>query len=348
MSWVDEHIASLEVAIKGWLSEPDSGLTEAVKKTVDEGIFPIHDIEFQLGVFSNNLNNGDIRAWADRSGISNSNNAKEKKILCLHAGNLPLVGFQDAIATILSGADYFGKISRKDPYLLSSFLTYAQLNGVSQIKDWSTDIGHFENLGADHVLFAGSELSIDDVKEKINMLKAISKGGDYLVRTAKFSIAYLDSKETKEIRHLVEAMLRYKGRGCRSVAMVVSPFSLSDLKAPLQEEVRLFLKENPTNNQAQNILNYQKAYNKAVGRSQLDMGSVLIHESDDFPELEGVIHWVHGDEDTLNRLRAQFGRMVQSVYSNTKGGKYEYIRDAQWPNLWWEPDGIDIISELLD
>jgi hypothetical protein len=122
LSWLEKHIEDIRPATEKWLDHENSSLQKAIRQTVDEGLFSQHDIEFQLSVLRENIANGDIREWVNRSELSDEQNAKGQKVLCLHAGNLPLVGFQTALGTILSGAEYYGKLSRKDPYLLASFL----------------------------------------------------------------------------------------------------------------------------------------------------------------------------------------------------------------------------------
>ena len=347
MSWLEEHITHVEEVVHIWLNGSDLGLEKAIQQTIDEGLFSKHDILFQLNVFRKNLQSGDIHNWSKKADLSSTNNGIGKKILCLHAGNLPLVGFQDALAVILSGADYYGKLSRKDPYLLSSFLRLVKEKELIKNGFWSTEIGDFENLEADKILFAGSDRSIEPVKKRIQEIRALKKVGEYVIRKAKFSIAYFDSKELEDIRNLVESILRYDGKGCRSVAMVVSPYSLQSVKDIIIGQMRLFWSENEIALGESGRLYYQQAYNDAIGVDQLYMGSVLIQHSEEFPELDGCIHWVEGSVDTVNEVKTKFGDMIQSVYSCTAREGFEEIGKAQRPSLYWEPDGIDVVSSII-
>jgi len=77
-------------------------LQEAVNKTISGNLFSKQDVHHQLNVLRGNVENGDIQEWIKRAGLSDQQNAKGKKVLCLHAGNLPLVGFQTALGVILS------------------------------------------------------------------------------------------------------------------------------------------------------------------------------------------------------------------------------------------------------
>lgn len=289
---------------------------------------------------------GQVEEWAKRAGLGEEKNSFNQKVLCLHAGNLPLVGFQDALGTILSGADYFGKISRKDPYLLPTFLEKVKESGIETSISYSTDLNDFEGIEAYKVLFAGSEQSVEPVKEKLEKLQAISENGEWVIRTAKFSMAYLPDENPETIKDLVEAIFRYGGQGCRSVGVVVSPIGLNELKCHFQDYIEAFWLKNPQHVKPGPALEYQFAYNKAVERPQAWMQDFLLQETEEMPEQDFILNWVKGDPDKLQELRFKFGAAVQAVYTNGEkidGLKTDFLSQAQRPPLWWEPDGMAVI-----
>jgi len=348
VSRLDIHIARIREVIESWLRPGNEELNNAVDKTVGQGLFSRQDVEFQLNVFRTNLANNELETWVRQSGLSDSNNAKGRHIFCLHAGNLPMVGFQDVVAVLLSGAEYFGKISRKDPYLISSFLRHTRAQGVDQVRKWSLNIEYFKNLEADTILFAGSRTSVPDVKEKISELNALSAEGRYVIRTAKFSIAFLDQWNSTVCKNLTEAMLRYGGKGCRSVAVVISPFGLREVKNDLKSQMKSFLDNNPLLTSPEPVLRYQHAYNEATGRAQVWLENFLIQESEDVPELEFCAHWVQGGRGKLQELRKRFGEAVQSIYLVQPEEGFEELANAQRPALYWQPDGMDVIQNLIE
>lgn len=336
--------------VKHWLDPKYPALQKAVEKTVSEGLFSREDIQHQLSVLRKNVESGDIHEWIQRTGVSDEKNAKGKKVLCLHAGNLPLVGFQTALGVILSGADYYGKLSRKDPYLLGSFLKEIQEAGLEQKIQYTTDLHDFQNLNADHIVFAGSETSVPQVKQEIKKLGAAKENAEYLIRTAKFSIVYLEEWNGEVKEHLVEAMLRYGGKGCRSVALVVADFALGEVKEELKASIQNFWKENPQHQKPEPELKYQYAYNKGIQRNQLWLEDFLIQETDEFPETDFTVNWVKGDQEKVKELRMKFGEIIQSVYtsgSEIDGLKTELLSQAQSPPLWWKPDGVDVVRKLI-
>lgn len=263
--------------LRQWLDGP-SGLDEAIRRTVEDGLFPEEDVTFAVDHLRESLTIGVLERWWKRAGYdhdfgpekdsdsdsdsviasdsdpnpnptpdfspdSNDKSISESKtdtdsepgrsplkILCLHAGNLPLVGLQDVIAVLLSGNRYYGKVSRKDPWLLASFLEMCRQAGIPEFADYGKDLNRFSNLKADAVLFAGSGSSVPKVRAELDRLQAVHTGTKYLIRTAQTSVAYIERKDSAD--ELFEAVTRYRGRGCRSVSVVVSPMGLDQYNLP--------------------------------------------------------------------------------------------------------------------
>lgn len=342
----EEHVIKIEEVAKKWLRPDNQSLKKAIEQTVSEGLFSIEDIKFQIRALKQNIDSGQVKEWAARSGLRGDKNAIGHKILCLHAGNLPLVGFQDALGTILSGADYYGKLSKKDPYLLASFLSEFDKIDLDQKIEYSTGLDHFRELETDKIMFAGSSESVPKVKGELTRLNILKPETEMVIRTAKFSMAYITSEEPDIITDLVEAIFRYGGQGCRSVAVVVSPMRLNELKCHFQDYIEAFWLKNPQHKKPPEALAYQFAYNKAIDRQQAWMNDFLLQESEEFPELDFTLHWVKGDQEKLTELKEKYGNAVQTIYTagdKIEGVETEFLSQAQTPALWWEPDGIGVI-----
>lgn len=345
-----DHIQKVSRATKAWLQPDNLSLKKTIDKTVEEGLFSFEDIKFQIRTLKQKVDSGQVEEWAKRAELSETKNSVGQKVLCLHAGNIPLVEFQDALGTILSGADYYGKLSKKDPHLLSGFLKVMNEADLDIQIQYSTELADFKDLQADKVLFAGSEESVDPVKEKLFKLNAVNNSTEFVIRTAKFSIAYLDNENPETLRDMIEAVFRYGGKGCRSVAVIVSPFTLSKVKCHFTDYVEEFWLNNPQLKKPKENLAYQFAFNKAIERDQAWLDDFLVQETDDFPDQEFVLNWVVGDQNKVKELKSRFGNSVQTVYrtgENIDGIKTEFLSNAQTPDLWWEPDGIGVIDSLL-
>lgn len=347
---IEKRIDLLQTTIDEWLHPKNFQLKEAIDKTVNEGFFSFEDIKHQLLVFKKTLNKRDLLRWADPL-KKNSSNRKDKRILCLHAGNIPLVGLQDLIAVLISGFHYTGKISRKDPYLLPSLLKKLQSEGFVEKGEWSTDLSELSKKPADAVLFSGSTDSVDTVFDKLISLTLVNQKTPALVRTAHFSIAYIEDSFTDTMEQLTKAVFRYGGKGCRSVAMVVAPFSLHSKKCSFTDYIEQFFMAVPQHQKAPPSLYQRYAYNKAVGIEQAWLDNFLIEETDMEPKEPFILNWVKGGKETLTELVDRFKNGLQSVYVqdpsiDIKGIETELLMDAQKPPIYWRPDGVDTVSWL--
>ncbi len=239
MKNLETRISTLLKVTERWLSNDNKYLMEAAGRTVEEGYFAVHDVKLALKRIKKSINRTALEEWVERADLDDKNNARGQNVLCLHAGNLPVVGFQDAFSTLISGARYTGKISRKDPYLLPVFLNEVKKTSIWTDRDvqWSHRLDDFEDMQNDAVLFAGSESSVPAVMQAIKNLNLSTEKTRYLIRTAYFSIAYLDRQDERTMKDLAEGIFRYGGKGCRSVANVVSPFSLNSVKSELTDYI---------------------------------------------------------------------------------------------------------------
>lgn len=378
-----------------WFEHEQSGMRTAIQQSILGTDFSSSDIHFQLSSIKSRLVAGDLVRWVEQSygeedpqvNEPEQNEQEEHEVdsqpyeqthvLCIHAGNLPLVGLQDALAVLLAGYSYTGKISRKDPYLLVSILKWLVHRGwQSQIHHWSIETADIPPKNYHKVLFAGSEASLTTLKNMLVKAEIIESQSTWLNRTASFSIAYCSSKEMvkKHASQLIEAIVRHGGKGCRSVGVVVCPVGLDELKNPLEEALKSALIEaeieaNPDSKLSkheakQNKLTsvaYKKAYNLAIDRSFLCVGDWLIeeHSVEQVPEPKSnrVVYWVKADVEVLGSLMERFGLALQSMYylgadnSSFKGllndfTNIESIDRAQRPPLYWKPDGVDVLRYL--
>ncbi len=346
---IRHHISLIQEAIDEWLRPDNTDLKKAVVQTIEEKLFEGDDVRFQIKWLKKSLRKEVLKQWVSkhRDDIA----ASPKNVVCLHAGNIPLVGLQDLLAVLLTGHRYVGKVSRKDPYLMPSFFKVLAEKKLIDVGDWAIDIQNLPKEKADAVLFAGSTQSVEKVFNTLEELNIADRSVPALIRTAHFSIAHIEDFESETMRMLIEAAMRYGGNGCRSVAMVVAPFSFRSKACNITDFAEEYLirliepsKEDP-------LLYHRYAYNKAVGIHQIWLERFLIEETDAEPEIPGLIHWVVGDRETTSQLAERFGEGLQSVYVTDpeveiKGVKTEPLANAQRPPIDWKPDGVDAIQWL--
>lgn len=348
---IKNQIGLLSSALDEWLHPKNYVLKEAIDRTVNEGFFSFPDIKHQILTLKKTTAHDELLEWAKRSNPTELNSGK--KILCLHAGNLPLVGLQDLLAVLISGADYSGKISRKDPYLIPSLLPILEKKGLLKPDSWSLNLNNLPVQLHDAVLFSGSDKSLDQLFPKLVSLGLAKNGTPALVRTAHFSIAYIEEETPEIMRQLAEAALRYGGMGCRSVSVVVAPFGLKSKKCHFTDYIEEFLLKNPQHLNAPPSLYHRYAYNKAVGIEQAWLDNFLIEETELKPEEPFILNWVKGDKQTVSRLAEKYSAGLQTVYvtnpeSKIEGVETELLTDAQSPPIYWKPDGYDSLEWLAN
>lgn len=357
MKELDKRLEVLLKVTQRWLRNDNHYLMDAIDRTVQEGYFSFPDVKHAIRAVKESINKTALEEWASRAGLKDENNAVGQNVLCLHAGNLPLVGFQDTFSVLLSGAKYTGKISRKDPYLLPTFLNEVKQTALWSDMDvqWSHRLDDFEDMQNDAIIFAGSESSVPGVKEAIKKLNLAKDNSRYLIRTAHFSIAYLDRQDKETMQDLVRGIFRYGGKGCRSIAIVVSPFSLDDIKCELTDYIEAFWLENPQHEIPPPRLNHQFAYNKAIERPQAWLDYFLLQEGGVELDQDFICYWLQGDESTVAEVAEQHAQTVQSIYVPHPEIKIpafehrtEFLSDAQSPPLSWKPDGVDTIEWLIE
>lgn len=357
MSEVQERIDTLLKASENWLRKDNHHLMDAIDQTVQEGYFSFEDVKHAIRAIKKSINKTAMEEWVERAEMDEKSNAQEQNVLCLHAGNLPLVGFQDAFATLLSGARYTGKISRKDPYLLPTFLNEVKQTELwtDRTVQWTHRLDDFEDMPHDAIIFAGSESSVPGVKEAIKKHNLAHKDARFLIRTAHFSIAYLDRKEERTMQDLTESIFRYGGKGCRSVAIVVSPFPLDEIKCEFTDYIESFWLEYPQHETPPPKLKQQFAYNKAIERTQAWLDFFLLQEGGLELDQDFVCYWVQGDEETVTDLANKHKNELQNIYVphpevEIPGWeeRTEYLSDAQQPPISWKPDGVDTLSWLVN
>lgn len=351
---LSKRIELLDNVFKTWLEPGNKELSEAIEATVEEKLFSLSDIKHRLRTLKSSLSLENLTEWSLRAHC-NPVAANNKKIVCLHAGNLPMVGLNDFLAVILTGGHYLGKLSSKDPYLLPTLLNKAVEMGVSNPIRFSTDLASFTPVQADAVLFAGSETSVPLIDQALRKLQMIDSGTPLLVRTSHFSLAWIHDAGSSTFESLTEAVFRYGGKGCRSVAIVVAPFSLHSMGCTFTDYVEQFWTYHPQHEKPPASLRHRFAYNKAVGIQQAWLDDFLIEESVEHPEENFILYWVEGGEREVKEILQKFGDGLQSIYSTGEFvGKrvgprvIEPLRDAQNPPLWWKPDGIDTIAWIQD
>jgi hypothetical protein len=348
-----ERFETLMDALEAWFQPDNQQLQMAIQRTVSEGHFARHDIQYAILALKQALIRDEIAQWLMDVGQQSGTERKMQQVLCLHAGNIPMVGFQDVLVTLLAGQQYTGKVSKKDPYLIPCLLDHLATYGFE--LSYSLTLDELPSKQYDNILFSGSEHTVPQVKKILRKLQLIHEKSRWLVRTAHFSVAYLDTKHPQHMEALTEAIFRYGGQGCRSAGIVVSPYSLDEIKCELTDYIESFWLDSPQLLQPKPQLFYRYAYNKAIQRSQAWLDHFLLQEGGFEFDQSFITYWHQGELDEMLNIADLYDHQIQQLYVPTPEydlGRWNHRADmlsnAQQPPINWKPDGVDPLRWLVE
>lgn len=345
--------------VQDWLRGESGSCEQAAAETIRRGFFEAEDVRFALNHLRESVHPESLQRWVERNVPANHEQAPkpEGAVLCLHAGNLPLVGLQDVLACILAGEPYCGKVSRKDPLLLPSLLDVLAPAFPELSLRWSTELDTFRNLKAAAVLFSGSEASVPEVLARLNGGKMLLPDARKLIRTAHSSVAWIPAEALAANQQLgpelAEAVFRYDGRGCRSLTII---FTNADPAIVLRLLTDAAQKLFPTreNTRLNPLLRYREAFFTAMHRQiEIHRGRLLAITQPE-PHTDGLITLTPGTPADLSAFLEKHGPRIQSVYvpgsstpSEIAGRTTEPLSQAQTPPVNWHPDGVDALKWIL-
>src|SRR5690625_1439665 len=97
MAFPERHIENIARALTTWFDKENRELSRAIDQTVDENLFSLEDIKHQILSLKHTISKETLKKWVADSHVETIS-GEDKNVLCLHAGNVPLVGIQDLIA----------------------------------------------------------------------------------------------------------------------------------------------------------------------------------------------------------------------------------------------------------
>jgi hypothetical protein len=182
--------------------------------------------------------------------------------------------------------------------------------------------------------------------QRLKDIGAVHEHTRYLIRTAHTSLAWVDSLDPKTMSDLAEGIARYDGQGCRSVRYVYSPYSFDEAKEALMAASAMFSDRTlfPRND-------YRKAYLNSIGTSHIQVGRLLVSDTDPLWDDDDAVVWIQADKETLLRHAEELGDGLQQLYFTTEkidGGRWEPLSQAQKPGVDWKPDGVDVVAWLKE
>lgn len=341
-------VKKLVELFEDWSSLGNGIVTNVIRKTVQNGHFPKEDVEFAINHYRDSIKVDELLNWVHNTELAkHASTLQSKKMICLLAGNLPMVGFQDVIVGLLSGVKLYVKISRKDPFLITSFLDFINEASVYKPVMYSTDLRDFTKIQANYVFFSGSESSVHEVKNVLKSLGCVTDNTRYLIRTAHFSVCiFNETPEDADLINLAESIWRYNGKGCRTVAVIFTKGKPSDFLSRLKILTAgkdLTFPSHPTNP----ALIVRHSLNVATNRPSILFNNKVIEYGPPEPHLENVVFVSPYQQQEFESFIEQYKAAIQSVYGTNGVDKTENLKFAQRPPISWQPDKVDPIRWLI-
>ena len=298
------------------------------------GWFTKDNILYSLQNWANLLKEERLKNWLGRYSI---NGHHPKTVALIMAGNIPLVGFHDFLATVIFGNKALIKLSSNDKTLLPFIAKYLlQMEPLFQDKIVFVD-GLLTEFDA--VIATGSD-------NTSRYFEYYFGKNPNIIRKNRNSVAVLTGKESEtQLTALGEDIFRYYGLGCRSV---------SKLFVPRNYDFDAFFKSlhsfSSIINQVKYANNYD--YNKAVYLMSefkfLDNGFLMLKEDESYASPIATVFFEY--YDSLEELRTKIKNKkhkIQCVVAQSLFDDEIPFGQTQQPGLSDYADGIDTVKFLL-
>jgi len=264
------------------------------------------------------------------------NEGSKRSVGIIMAGNIPLVGFHDLVAVILSGNRALVKLSSEDKVLIPKLLeVLVEIDAA--FNDYFKLILRLEN--PDAVIATGSNNSARYFEHYFGKYP-------HIIRKNRTSISVIDGTETEEeLCGLAEDIMLYFGLGCRNVSKVYIPMEY-DLDHIFKA---LFpYREYGNHNKFANNYDYNKAIYLLNSEPLLENGFMLLREAKELNSPVGVLLYERYENmDNIKTLTEERKEELQCVVSkNNIFSNTVPFGQAQRPELWDYADGVDTLAFL--
>jgi hypothetical protein len=276
------------------------------------------------------LNESKLRTWVSPYTFPNTSH----QVALVLAGNIPLVGFHDLLAVLISGHRALVKLSSKDSALPTIVLEtlgmispalHARIQIAEQLKNF------------DAVIATGSDNSARYFDYYFGKYP-------HIIRKNRTSVAILQGDETEaELRALGTDIFSYFGLGCRNVSKVLVPEGYTfDRFYPALEIYHDIIHHHKYCNN----YDYQKSIMLVNSTPFLDNGFLMLHESTRLVSPISVMYYEHyKTPESLAANLSENADKLQCIVGRAPGATIPFGQ-AQFPEVWDYADRVDTLQFL--
>ena len=298
--------------------------------------FTKENVFFALDNWAEGLSTKNLQQWVKDYSMTTT----PKNVGIIMAGNLPLVGFHDLLAVVISGNNALVKLSSKDTILMKFTIKFlyeidSEFKQIIQVVDRLKDF--------DAVIATGSNNTARYFEQYFSKVPNI-------IRKNRTSVAVLDGTETEEeLKGLGDDIFRYFGLGCRNITKVY--FKSEDQIHPFFESVYDW---------GVKVINHPKYannydYNRAIyllGQDKfLDNNFVLLKQDENLHSAIAVINYeIYDDVTTVKNFLNENEDLIQCVVGHEMKDNPNYVAfgTTQTPSLTDYADNIDTLKFLAE
>lgn len=319
-----------------FLLKPDDDFKALIPLAKNKnGWFTQEEIEKAITANGQMLNHHDLKLWADTAAEAPKS---IKKIGLILAGNLPLVGFHDILAVLISGHIALIKLSSQDDILIPAILK----NLIAFVPDFNSQIQYVNRLeNFDAVIATGSNNSsryFDYYFAKV----------PHIIRKNRNSIAVLSGEESNEdLKNLGKDIFDYYGLGCRNVSKMMVPkgYIFNHFFESIEEFSPVL-----NHHKYQNNYDYNKSIYLVNRVDHLDNGFLLITQNTHLASPLSVVYYEEYEnlEDLSSKINTQQEEIqvvVTQIPLNIKSPTVSFGQ-SQHPKLWDYADGVNTLEFL--
>lgn len=262
-----------------------------------------------------------------------------KKIGVVMAGNLPAVGFHDALCVILSGHHLLVKPSKDDTVLMMYLLTTLQ----KLEPELTTSITFVDRINqADAYIATGSD-------NTARYFEYYFSSKPHVIRRNRTSVAVLTGKETdQELAGLLDDMLLYFGLGCRNVSKLYVPLEYDFTR--LYESAESLRTTYAHHHKYFNNYEYNRAVLLVNGTPHQDNGFLIFTPNEALVSPLSVVYFEEYEtpESVREHLTHQSEKIQCVVASTSLIPAGVPFGQAQSPGLADFADGVDTMAFLAN
>lgn len=302
-----------------------------VRSERENGWFTKENMRLAIASWAGLLNEENLNKWLENYQIAKT----PKRVGLILAGNIPLVGFHDVLAVVLSQHIPVIKLSSKDQYVIPQLLKL-----WNQFSDGNVRYEIVERLEHyDAVIATGSN-------NTARYLEYYFKKHPNIIRKNRTSVAVLKGNESEEqLKLLAKDIFTYFGLGCRNVTRLFLPQDF-----PLDHLFENFVDYAGIINHHKYANNYD--YNKAVYLLNQDKfwdnNFVMMREDPSLFSPLSVINFSrYGELQEVRDFLTAHAADVQAVVAAPELGLNSVdFGEAQHPSLDTYADNVDTMRFL--